>query len=188
VRFGKRAFLVVPVFALTVLVVALPSIAFGNDRDQFRANADGFHEILPNAGSPGTEAGAINTNGQASLRTTLTSDAIEFRFEFSGLTSPLVQAHYHFAQPHVSGGIMVFLCGPAGSPAKQVCPNDTHGVVEGVLHAEDVIGPTPQNIAGGDLASVERAIRNGAAYVNLHTPNFPAGEVRGQIGRGNDNN
>jgi len=187
VRLGKRAFLVVPVLVLTVLIVALPSIAFGNDHDQFRANADGFHEILGNAGSPGTEAGAINTDGQASLRTTLTSDAIEFRFEFSGLTSNLVQAHYHFAQPHVSGGIMVFLCGPAGSPARQACPNATHGVVSGTLHAEDVIGPVPQNIAAGDLASVERAIRNGAAYMNLHTPNFPGGEIRGQLGRGNDN-
>jgi hypothetical protein len=187
VRLGKRAFLVVPVFLLTVLVVALPNIAFGSDREQLRANADGYHEILPNAGSPGTEAGAINTNGQATLRTTLTSDAIEFRFEFSGLTSNLVQAHYHFAQPHVSGGIMVFLCGPAGSPAKQTCPNDTHGVVSGTLHATDVIGPVPQNIAAGDLASVERAIHNGAAYLNLHTPNFPAGEIRGQIGRDNDN-
>jgi hypothetical protein len=60
-------------------------------------------------------------------------------------------------------------------------------VVAGTLHAEDVIGPGPQNIAAGDLASVERAIRNGAAYVNLHTPNFPAGEIRGQIGSGKDN-
>jgi hypothetical protein len=60
----------------------------------------------------------------------------------------------------------------------------THGVVSGTLHASDVIGPTPQNISVGNLASVERAIRNGAAYVNLHTTNFPGGEIRGQIGRG----
>jgi len=186
VRFGKRALLVVPIFLVTVLVVALPSIAFGNDRDQFRASADGFHEILGNAGSQGTEAGAINTNGHATLRTTLTSNAIEFRFEFSGLTTNLVQTHYHFSQKHVSGGIMVFLCGPAGSPAKQACPSDTHGVVMGTLHAEDVIGPVPQNIQAGDLASVERAIRNGAAYLNLHTTMFPGGEIRGQIGRGDD--
>ena len=186
-RFGKRALIVVPVFLLTALVVALPTIAFGNDRDQFRANADGFHEILQNAGGvQGTEAGAINTNGHATLQTTLTADSIVFRFEFSGLTTHLVQAHYHFAQPHVVGGIMVFLCGPAGSPAKQTCPDDTHGVVSGTLHADDVIGPVLQNIQLKDLASVERAIRNGAAYLNLHTTMFPGGEIRGQLRQGDE--
>src|SRR5438105_10117090 len=98
-HFGKRALLVVPVFVLTVILVALPTIAFGDNRDQFRARADGFHEILQNAGGvAGAEAGAINTDGQATLRTTLTGDSIEFRFEFSGLTTNLVQAHYHFSQ------------------------------------------------------------------------------------------
>jgi CHRD domain len=185
-RFGKRALLVGPVFVLALAAVTLPAIAFGDDGVQFRARATGFNEILQNpGGAAGTEAGAINTDGLATLRTTLRGSSIDFRFEFSGLTTNLLQAHYHFSQPHVSGGIMVFLCGPAGTPAKQACPAATSGVVSGTLTASDVIGPVPQNMAAGDLASVERAIRNGAAYLNLHTTMFPGGEIRGQLQHGN---
>jgi hypothetical protein len=39
----------------------------------------------------------------------------------------------------------------------------------------------PQGFAVGDLAALERAIRNGVTYANIHTPAFPTGEVRGQI-------
>ena len=39
----------------------------------------------------------------------------------------------------------------------------------------------------GDLAAVMRAIRAGASYANMHTPpNFPGGEIRGQIQRNDD--
>ena len=50
--------------------------------------------------------------------------------------------------------------------------------------------PVPaQGIAAGDFGALLRAIRAEATYANMHTPNFPNGEIRGQIersdGRGN---
>ncbi len=51
----------------------------------------------------------------------------------------------------------------------------------GTIVASDVVGPTAQGIAAGDLASVLRAIRAGMAYANVHTSTFPNGEIRGQI-------
>jgi hypothetical protein len=47
-----------------------------------------------------------------------------------------------------------------------------------------VIGPVAHGFDPGDLAPAEKAIRAGAAYANIHTTKFPAGEIRGQIRRG----
>ena len=177
-RFLRRALFILPVFLLGVVVAALPSATFGSNSRDFHAKLDGYHEIITVAGA---QAGAVNTNGFGVLKTHLNDDSITFRFEFSGLTSNLVQAHYHFGQEHTTGGVMVFLCGPATSPAQQACPNATSGVVSGTLTSADVIGPAGQNILAGDLTAVLNAIRNKAAYANLHTVNFGGGEIRGTI-------
>jgi hypothetical protein len=44
-----------------------------------------------------------------------------------------------------------------------------------------VTGPAGQGVAAGELADLIRAIRAGAAYVNVHTATYPTGEIRGQI-------
>jgi CHRD domain len=47
-----------------------------------------------------------------------------------------------------------------------------------------VIGPASQGFDPGNLEAVEKAIRSGVAYANMHTTKFPGGEIRGQIKRG----
>jgi len=49
------------------------------------------------------------------------------------------------------------------------------------LPAAVVTGPTGQGIAVGEMARVVKAIRDGAAYGNVHSTMFPAGETRGQL-------
>ena len=76
---------------------------------------------------------------------------------------------------------MIFFCtnlgnGPAGTAA---CPVDG-GTVSGVATAASVVGAADQGVLAGDLFAVQRAIRNGIAYANIHTTQFPGGEVRGQ--------
>jgi hypothetical protein len=83
----------------------------------------------------------------------------------------------------LSGGISLFLCsnlgnGPAGT---QTCPQT--GTVTGTLTAAQVIGPAAQGIPPGDLADMIKAMRNGAAYANVHSTQFPAGEIRGPLGK-----
>ena len=51
--------------------------------------------------------------------------------------------------------------------------------------AADVIGVAggaAQGIANGDFDDLVRAVRAGAAYVNVHSTTRPAGEVRAQLG------
>ncbi len=89
------------------------------------------------------------------------------------------QAHIHFAQKHVGGGIIAFLC--AGGEAACTSPN---GDISGVITPAEIIGPEGQGIAPGQFDEAVRAIRAGATYANVHsTPNYPAGEIRGQIGK-----
>ncbi len=96
-------------------------------------------------------------------------------YELDGGTASA--AHIHLGQPGVNGGIAAFLCGGGNKPA---CPTPS-GTVSGTVVASDVIGPASQGIAANEMAELVRAIRKGAAYVNVHTSGFPAGEVRGQI-------
>jgi hypothetical protein len=109
---------------------------------------------------------------------------IEFTLTFGDLSTPTLFAHIHFAQRHVNGGVILFLCNntPDG-PQPRACPSPG-GTVTGTITAEDVIGPAgdaDQGITPGNLEDALRAILHGATYVNVHSERFPGGEVRGQI-------
>jgi hypothetical protein len=56
--------------------------------------------------------------------------------------------------------------------------------VTGTLTAGNVVGPTAQNVTPGNFAALVAALESDTAYGNIHTTAFPAGEIRGQIRRG----
>ena len=152
--------------ALTVSVFVAP-LAYSTER--FSASLDGGHEVPP-----------INTAGSGAFQMEI-GNTITFSLTFSGLSSPLTFAHVHFAPTKVSGGVMIFLCGGGNQPA---CPAATSGTITGTITAANVTGPGNQGIAAGDLDSALEAVRNGLGYVNMHTTNFPPGEIRGEVRRG----
>jgi CHRD domain len=150
---------------------------------EYSAKFSGFQEV---GGLGAGETGAILSTGQATLKLTLDKNAqtLTYTLTYSGLTNVL-QSHIHFGKNHVAGGVMVFFCsnlgnGPAGTPA---CPDDTSGAatVTGTITPAGVVGPTAQNITAGDFAAVVAALASNTAYGNIHTKQFPAGEIRGQI-------
>jgi CHRD domain-containing protein len=47
--------------------------------------------------------------------------------------------------------------------------------------ASDVVAVPAQGLTAGSFADLVRILRSGDAYVNVHTTNFPGGEIRAQI-------
>ena len=92
-------------------------------------------------------------------------------------------AHIHFGLPGTNGGVIAFLCSNDSLPAgvdTPFCPEEGE-ILESELESFDVIGPEAQGIEPGAVSGALRALRAGAAYVNVHTDGFPGGELRGRI-------
>jgi hypothetical protein len=129
------------------------------------------------------EVPALTTGGGALFHATVEADAISYELTYNdAFRGKVLQSHIHFGQRGVNGGIVVFLCtnlgnGPAGT---QACP-DAPASITGTIHASDITGAASQGLVAGDLAGLERAIRAGIAYVNIHSDVFPGGEIRGQL-------
>jgi hypothetical protein len=146
------------------------------ETQEFSARLSGLEEVPP-----------ISTAASGRFRAEVTAaqDEIAYRLTYTNLESEIAQAHIHFAQRRVNGGIVVWLCAnpavvldaPAGTPE---CSGNT-GVVEATITSTSVVGVTGQGIDPGDLEAVLRAMLAGAAYVNVHTSVFGSGEIRGQI-------
>ena len=142
----------------------------------FWAELSGFEEVpsVSTAGE-GDFSASVDASG-----TTLT-----FELTYSDLEGGRPEAaHVHLGQSGVNGGVSFFLCG-GSKPACPVAP----AKVTGTVLASDVVGPIGQGIAPGEFAEILRAMRGGLAYVNVHTPTYPSGEIRGQvrgIGRGSN--
>ena len=160
------------------LMVTSVSLARGGDDDDNDRGKSRFSTKLIGF----EETPSVSTRGRGSIELRIEGDSIEFRLRYEGLEGGTpTQAHIHFGQRHFAGGVSVFFCGGA----KPACPA-APATVEGTIVPADVLGPTVQGIAAGQFDELVDAIRAGAAYANVHTPTWPAGEIRGQFpGRGN---
>ena len=131
----------------------------------------------------------INSAATGEFEATISNDGtqIAYTLTYSGFSSPVTQSHIHFGRPALSGMIVLFLCTnlsppPSGVPTPPPCPTPS-GTVTGTLTAADVIARPAQGINAGQDGFDEmlKAIRAGAAYANVHTTNFPSGEIRGLL-------
>jgi hypothetical protein len=121
--------------------------------------------IVPSVGAAaaiplnaGQEADVVNGGGSGFFSYTIDGDEICYTLSVKGLSANPVAAHIHVAQRGVAGPVVVPLLTPTGA---------TSTVSECKTASESV------------LAAIEAD--PGAYYVNVHTPNYPAGEVRGQL-------
>jgi len=165
-------------------LIAAPAAA-DNDRDEsstVRARLSGYQEVP-----------AVSTAGGGSFKARIdrATGEVDYEFSYDGMQGTVTQAHIHFGQRGVNGGIMVWLCQSATNPAPAavaaitpVCASPA-GVYSGRITAASVVGPGgAQQLAAGELEELVAALRAGVAYVNVHTNLSPGGEVRGQIGKG----
>ena len=177
----RRVLIAALVFGAVVAVVggATALAKSGDDEGTFRASLNGFNEVV---GGPGPGTGSVFTGARGTFVAEVHGDHLDFTLTYSGIEGGTVtQAHPHFAQEHVGGGIFGFLCGGPKPP----CPSPG-GTVKGTWTAADVLGPADQGVEAGAFAKFVRAMRAGAVYVNVHSTRFPEGEIRGQVRGGGD--
>jgi len=144
---------------------------------EFSAKLVGFEE-LPAVFSKGS--GTLDLDLNRNART------ITFKLTFSGLSAPVTQSHIHFGKRHVAGSVTVFFCGSLTNPGPagtQLCPAGG-GTVTGTITGANVLAITAQAMPAGDFDALVTLLETHTAYANVHTTNFPAGEIRGQIRRG----
>lgn len=184
----------------STLAVALAAVTFGlsaaadDKQDKFRTRLSGFNEVHFIAAPTPALRGAVSTGASGSFRAEIDdrAQAIDYELSYQGLEGTVTQAHIHFGQRHTVGGIVVWLCQTAGTPAPAavaavtpLCPES--GTVTGTIRPNQVLAVAGQGIDPGEFAELLRAIRAGATYANVHSSLFPPGEIRGHLdghGRG----
>ena len=114
--------------------------------------------------------------GQAIFKVSKDGNSIEYKLIVANIQN-VTQAHIHCcAGEDSTAGVVVWLY-PAAPPA-QLIPGRSQGVLaEGVITQASLVG----GLAGQPLDTLLDRIASGLAYVNVHTTQFPPGEIRGQI-------
>src|SRR5262245_12121742 len=144
----------------------------GKNETEFTAHLIGYNEVP-----------ATNSAGQADLKLTVGNNQLTFELTYSGLSGAPAAAHVHVGQPGVNGGVSFFFCGGGGKPACPAGTSSTPVTVTGTVAAADVQAVTAQGLPAGDLNAILGEIKAGFGYANVHTTNFPGGEIRGQVYR-----
>ncbi len=170
---GRWAALVVAALSLSV-AVSIPLISDVPDSKNFVAHCQSENEVP-----------ARDSNAQAEAIFQLSKDGSELSYKLVVANiDNVVAAHIHVAPAGVNGPIVVFLFGNASAGGGR-----TQGVIgDGTVTAANLIGP----LTGMPLSALVTALRNGGAYVNVHTNDgvapantgpgdFPGGEVRAQV-------
>ncbi len=129
---------------------------------------------------------ALSSTGHGTFRGRVTDAGIEFTLTYDALEGGVRQAHIHFGATGQTGGISAFLCtnlgnGPTGTPLCPAAPGSVSGLIE---PGEVFGGASAQGLEAEEYDELVAAIRRGAAYVNVHSDKYPAGEIRAQIEHG----
>ena len=183
-----RTTLSVAVAAVVAAFTSSAALAEGG-KTSFATSLTGYQETTLTLNSPGSGEFAAKVNGDGTQ--------IQWVLSYRDLPTTVLQSHIHFGRPGLTGGIVLFLCtnlgnGPAGAPTPQPCPQAPVGgptvTLSGTLTAADVNPQPGQGIAPGaaGFAAIVAALRNGAAYANVHTDQFKTGEIRGALGKAHD--
>lgn len=157
--------------AAVAVVVFLSSASAKADPFFFAANLQGSQEVPPVA-SPGFGVGTAVLDG----------NLLTVSVTFANLTTPTVDSHIH-------------CCTPPGANAPVAIGFTTTGFPLGVtagsysntfnLTLPGTFTTNFINLHGGTVSSAAAdfvaALLNGQTYFNVHTSQFPGGEIRGQI-------
>ena len=142
--------------ASIIFVAAIPLPVLADDAE-FGARLKPSEEVPP-----------TDSDGDGEVEFTLGRDRVRFKLEWEDLTSDVMAAHIHCAAAGVNGPVGVTLLMETRDPDDRIRGSFT--------------GPDGGNdCKWATLGDVIGAVLDGNAYVNVHTTQFPGGEIRGQL-------
>lgn len=165
----RRSWIVLLPAISAALALAVAGAAFAEPLDDTTSRAV-FAATLtgPDENPPTTSSGT----GYVSFLLSQTDKTLYYSLQVTAATSQINAAHIHLAPEGKNGPIVVLLCGSGGPACGQ------EGIVAtGSITASSLTGP----LAGKSLSDLLNAMNSGDTYVNVHTANFPDGELRGQV-------
>ena len=151
--------------ALVLTLVAFGVTACSDDpQERYVAELRATNEV------PATTSTAV---GRVVLLVSRDASYAEYSVEQSGLTGGIRGGHFHRAAAGVNGSIVLsFFFNADGSGNNSPVPGTTD------LELNKQIART---ITKAQLDPILADLRAGNLYANIHTPNFPGGEIRGQL-------
>jgi Cu/Zn superoxide dismutase len=149
----RRFHLLAGALALAIALAAVGGAAARSQANTIRVEAN--MAASNETPAPKGDVGSARGTFTATVTKSGTGADLSWKLEFSNLTGNAIAAHIHVAARGVAGPVRVPLCAPC-----------TSGVTGTATINADVLD----------------AIMNDRAYVNVHTPTNPAGEIRDQVG------
>ena len=126
------------------------------------------------------DAVETDTEGEAKFQYIPARNELRYKVKFEDIED-VTQAHIHLGAPDENGPVVAFLLKFADSvtgPEEDAVTPRGALVEQGTITADDVIALDGFD---GSLESLIAEMDAGNTYVNVHTVENPAGEVRGQI-------
>ncbi len=145
-------------FLIIISLVSFTTI-FAEEK-RFSTPLTGMEEVPP-----------VNTNSTGIALFELKNDNLNFKINVTNLDN-IEGAHIHNGEFGQNGDVIVTLFNPV-NPTDIV--NGT--MVEGNVNASSLQGP----IKGKTINDLGQLMNNTQTYVNIHTEQYPNGEIRGQI-------
>ncbi|MCK0145453.1 CHRD domain-containing protein [Arenibacter sp. F26102] len=120
------------------------------------------------------EVPAVPSDAAGHVSIKINKDETEIHYKITAANIENVRAaHFHVAPMGSNGGVVAFLYSNTNQPS-----GPQNGVlVEGIITADDLIN----SMLGQPLSNLIDEIRAGNIYVNVHTSQYPGGEIRGQL-------
>ena len=123
------------------------------------------------------EVPPVNTRDFGTARYRLREEGTELRFRHRlRVRSEIVAAHLHLAPAGENGPIVAFLFDDTNR-GERLSGSRGRTTLRGTLTTADLTGP----LQGQPLDRLIAEIQSGNVYINIHTEENPAGQIRGQL-------
>lgn len=158
---NTTAIFTIGILSLFLLGGSLATIntVLGQSDEVFKARLSGTQEVPPNE-SPAGGSAWVKTSG----------DKIEYEVNVTDIDKANA-AHIHMGESGKNGPVVLTLFKDNPTELK------AGKLAEANLTASNLEGP----LKGKSVSDLITAIKDGKAYVNVHSTDFPDGEIRGQL-------